>query len=177
MRRFRLSQFDQIAVDQIAVAQHLWKGQRDSMPAPFPGRWPTRIAWRVESSDGRKASYIGKPIAQAARQFQALSSLPQAYDVCYLVEFDRKHWPIYLWSIYTGTVTHPSLWGVYHYWQAALSYANYLTGPNYFRRLGGLPIYCPFRALSSGRKQDWRQFVLSQTSFKPEPIPEVPELP
>jgi hypothetical protein len=158
MLRFRINQFDRLTPANFV-------GQQDNLPAPFPGKWPTRIAWKFLGMDVDE-SYVGKPIRQAAERFQTLQrTVPSVH--AYFVEFDRKHRPIYLWSNVTGLQMHPVLYGVYHYWQSYDVAGGHFAVPLYRKRLGGLVVYSPYRALARERKDSWLAYVRSHTPFKP----------
>lgn len=70
--------------DKLQFAQ---TGQR---PRPFPGKFPTRVAWEVKNSDGKNWSYIGKPSVNATRQFSSKARLAGTTYASFR-EFDREH--------------------------------------------------------------------------------------
>lgn len=63
---------------------------RNNRPRPFPGRFPTRVAWEVHNRDGRKWRYLGKPSVNAARQFLSKAKL-EGTILATFKEFDRSY--------------------------------------------------------------------------------------
>jgi hypothetical protein len=83
----------------------------DGMPAPFPGRYPTRFAYRVWVP-GRKGTvdYCGKPSVEAFKRFWSFTLKSPKY-VFY--EFDRKG-IITRWGSKKSNSAHVTLHRVYH---------------------------------------------------------------
>lgn len=59
-------------------------------PRPFPGKYPTRIAWVLKQQGGRTYSYIGKPSANALKQLLMMQARRPAKQIDF-VEFDMGH--------------------------------------------------------------------------------------
>jgi len=62
------------------------------IPAPFPGRFPTRIAWVVVRNIGGKLvkkQYLGKPSVNAMNRLLSLGRKPDV-TMAWLKEFDKK---------------------------------------------------------------------------------------
>lgn len=58
-------------------------------PAPFPGEYPTRIAWVVTFRDRAPKVYIGKPGPSAVNALEKWVA-KQDFDIGHFVEFDRR---------------------------------------------------------------------------------------
>lgn len=56
---------------------------------PFPGKYPTRIAWSVKVFGGGTVSYVGKPSRRALQRFRSHLKTP-GYLTGWAVEFDRN---------------------------------------------------------------------------------------
>lgn len=162
MRRLKISQFTYLKHSG-------YLGAADMTPAPFPGKWPTRIAWgfRGISKSGKwfSASYIGKPTSQTVSEFVSYQQQPKTE--AWFFEFDRKHIPIYTWDRVQGVWTNPIMFAVYHFWQSWGNFGEHFLVPTYRRQLGGLWVYSPYRALARERKESWRTFMAGNTTYKP----------
>jgi hypothetical protein len=153
MLHLRIDQFDRLTPKRRV-------GMKDNHPAPFPGKWPTRIAWHYKVAGGPDESYVGKPTAQAVQRYQALvRQRDLLVRLTYVMEFDRKHIPIYYWSQTSPMQINPTIYGVYHFWQNPAPVAGHLALQSFRRRLGGFPVYSPYRALSTERKRSWAAFM------------------
>lgn len=62
---------------------------RVTKPKPFPGRYPTRIAYTGTLIDGKVVSYVGKPTKKALLKFRQFLNSYQFKTVS-AVEFDRN---------------------------------------------------------------------------------------
>lgn len=90
-------------------------------PAPFPGEYPTRIAWVVTFRDRAPKVYIGKPGPSAVRALAKWTS-KKDLDIGHFVEFDRRN--VIRELRFTGGVRaedgirsrNQLLMGVYHPW-------------------------------------------------------------
>lgn len=127
-------------------------GWNDPTPAPFPGRWPTRIAWR--SGPGYKQTYLGKPAPQHVHRFLQLY---QKWGGV-LIEFDRLHRPVFRHSLFDGTSAHRFLFPYYHYWIPADSQCSHLLGHHGTKQIDGHVVYTPWIALHDTRRAEWRAF-------------------
>jgi len=109
----------------IKIAQRVVKKGRlrDGIPAPFAGKFPTRVHWVVQFRYGNKTvQYIGKPSRRQMLQLEALVHNPQTITV-HFYECDRTHL-IASFSAVTNQlqnyrVNTSTKWKVYHPWQDA----------------------------------------------------------
>lgn len=62
---------------------------RAQKPKPFPGRYPTRIAYVGTLANGQKVSYIGKPTRQVISRYRDWLKNYQLRDM-WIIEFDRN---------------------------------------------------------------------------------------
>ena len=60
------------------------------VPAPFPGKFPTRVALRIIYHDGRRKEYIGKPTRGFGRWVSQLR-YQSGIAIFGVWEFDRTH--------------------------------------------------------------------------------------
>lgn len=158
MKRFRIDQFRRIAL----AGDRAYIGFTNSEPAPFPGRWPTRIAWRVLTMDEDR-SYIGKPAQPEVLAFRRLVGQHNHVEA-WLMEFDRKHNPIYIWinaGPRSGTYMNQALYYVYHLWSGLDVEAGHLSGTLRLHKLDGVGVYAPYAALTSNRREEWRNYMRS----------------
>jgi hypothetical protein len=68
---------------------HLQRLTRATKPKPFPGKYPTRIAWQGTLKNGEQISYIGKPTERILSRFRFLrenNSIARFWGV----EFDKN---------------------------------------------------------------------------------------
>lgn len=164
----------QFSCDYLASRTHLQVGVEMSnhMPAPFPGRSPTRIAWSYRSLMSHNAprlSYLGKPCAKVVYQFAELHrELPPTLWEGWIAEFDRTHSRIAYYSSAEGMSWHPTLFSLYHYWDAVSPDLAYFLSSMHMKRLGGLWVYSPLRQLRAERVQAWLDWVRNQTTW---PLP------
>jgi hypothetical protein len=149
----------------------LTRGFTDNLPAPFPGKWPTRIAWHVRGHRGVH-SYIGKPTPFRVNEFMAHFTNEVVLGA-WFDEFDRKH-SLYHWDLRHVPRTHPNLFSLYHFWRGADTHGLHLTGSLTRKRLGSLWVYSPYRALSFERKAHWFNYARAHTGL---PLPKATPIP
>lgn len=115
-------------------------------PAPFPGKYPTRIAWAV-SFHGREAkTYVGKPSRSAVNALGKWVS-KQDFDIGVVVEFDRRN--VIRDVHFQGPVRatdrlnrNPFLMRLYHPWTAPFN--NFAVFHDFvFKRIGKRQVYVP----------------------------------
>lgn len=149
-----------------------WLLQREiapegTKPAPFPGKYPTKIAWRVRLEGDRIRTYVGKPVKVAA---EAALNFARREDSCsiWAWEFDRKsvisscYWTNPRLLVLTGrlpcSMVNGDLQKFYHFWEdmkyGVLSTPTHLTSflkPTYVKRIKVgdkiQPVYSPHERL------------------------------
>jgi hypothetical protein len=126
--------------------------QLASQPKPFPGKWPTRLYWRVGEEE-----YFGKPNASQVSRYQALVQEASAFRTnARVVELDRSG-AIYIADedgARTGT-----LFGFYYHWQRADAQAGHLCVPLYRKRIAGYTVLSPYATLKADYVEDWRRYA------------------
>lgn len=134
-------------------------------PHPFPGRWPTRLAWYVGDRNG--LSYVGKPTTLAWRETQRIRQA-NPFEPFYAVEFDRNLQPIVHFSDMWGTLCDPLWFSFYHFWQSPGTGMQYLALRTHPKRLAGYTIYSAYQNLAEVRKQDWLAYAKATKAVAPE---------
>jgi hypothetical protein len=127
-------------------------GRDAPKPKPFPGKYPTRLAYEIRFSGGRTESYCGKPSKQAVERLFALQQRRRVRFSC-VVEFDRER-----------VVTKVSTWGpwdrqdrdprtetcrilgyVYHPFRT--DGLRMFLRPWWLKKVGGKVLYSPHKVL------------------------------
>lgn len=134
------------------------RNSTDQTPAPFPGKFPTRIAWKANTRRG-VVSYLGKPSAQAIAAYNRIRLSEAQWQGYWFEEFDRKH-GIFMASNITRPGCHPSLFGYYHYWMSVLDDVSHLSGV-VVKDLYGHRVYSPYRALREEHRREWLTYARS----------------
>lgn len=130
-------------------------------PAPFPGAWPTRMAWAVygdrSDKDGGelRENYIGKPSAEQINRFHRLKEQMSGEkfrrSLAYCWEFDRRN--LVLDSLWDGgemiyPVVHSNLlWNAYHPWNNLEGSLQYFQKAVFLKTIGGFRVYSPLKTL------------------------------
>lgn len=142
------------------------RGLDNSTPSPFPGRWPTRLAWRVDAPGGVQ-TYFGKPTPSAYAKYRnALKGVE--FVGHWIVEFDLGHFPLASWNSQVGFTFHASLWTYYHFWQGLEHEMGYLNQPVVAKTLAGRVVYSPMRNLTLERKAAWLNYAQAKRSLSQE---------
>jgi hypothetical protein len=81
------------------------RATRSMKPAPYPGKYPTRIAVYYTSEQGGQWTYFGKPSPQILEQILKRSSL--SFYIRAVYEFDRKNWVVRAVANYSDNVRKP----------------------------------------------------------------------
>lgn len=163
-------------LSSFAEVQKLPFADRVKQPAPFPGRWPTHVAWQLafkrhawmDEDNGRivpqeknwtRFNYVGKPNAEQARKLGAmLRDRPwERYSLeITCVEFDRKHrLLIQTQKFQPNHDPRPphnavsTLWSAYHPWQPVTFWAEYFRVKNFLKNIGGFRVYSTQKVLKN----------------------------
>lgn len=123
-------------------------------PAPFPGDWPTRLVWKVQTLKGWR-TYLGKSSPQAMREYVRLADQPRSSY--WVAEFDRNNYPLV--CVVDGTLNISQLFQFYHPWVGTDRNFSHLTMRTYPRLLSGHMIYSPFRVIGQGHKDEWLAYA------------------
>lgn len=76
------------SIEWLAAARNKPNGlTRATKARPFPGKYPTRIAWSVKDFHGKTVSYVGKPARRALQQFRTRLKTGVGG---WAIEFDRN---------------------------------------------------------------------------------------
>jgi hypothetical protein len=152
---------------QLALQKKAWDSKN---PAPFPGRWSTRIAWIFRSQPnkgpGLVASYLGKPNAEQVQRFKRLlASHDRVEAVCW--EFDRKN--IFVENRYNFRddnrviLQRGILWDAYHPWQLATNWLQHFLVKNHLKNIGGFLAYSPTPKLKLEYIQQYKLWMMKNT--------------
>lgn len=159
-----------------SLKTHEFKGD-DRSPHPFPGKWPTRIAW-IYAGDLGKADYLGRPNTEQVRRFQKLVKNSKVIYLAQACEFDQSHM-LYRWEhIAPATpMLHFPLFYLYHLWGSGGTSAlgQFLTR-NFIQEVGKLRVYSMSRIFMEAT---WRHYAEAQgiVGFgKPKSKPEPPKV-
>lgn len=147
---------------------------REGAPAPFPGKWPTRIWWRIEAYGPHfERSYIGKPNRQALAQFALLAArIRHGVEHLECGEFDRhsvlyKSWPREIGAPWHST--HSRAWGAYHHWDIVQPALAHFARPVWLKRIDGFRCYSPQEVLKREYVLEYKIWLKSQKWPQDEP--------
>lgn len=140
---------------------------REGAPAPFPGKWPTRIWWRIEAYGPHfERSYIGKPNRQALAQFALLAArIRHGVEHLECGEFDRhsvlyRSWPREIGAPWHST--HSRAWGAYHHWDIVQPALAHFARPVWLKRIDGFRCYSPQEVLKREYVLEYKMWLKSQ---------------
>jgi hypothetical protein len=145
------------------------------VPAPFPGQWPTRIAWTFQAlclgKQSVKESYIGKPNReQVARLMRFLRAyhVPKYRVFAVAWEFDRENF--LLKSVAAGAegamVSANRLYDAYHPWQIRGQFLEHFLVPLYLKCIGNFPLYSTVPLLKREYVLKYKQFMLKECGLQ-----------
>lgn len=142
-------------------------GEARVLPAPFPGKWPTRWNLRIERrrDKGIVWQYIGKPNAVAWAELvkRAKAFTPWQHENLYAVaqEFDRQNIVAqsYQAQIVKGGFYNTSfmLYTAYHFWDKGAEGFGWINTPHKIATIntgkGGMRVYIPAKIDMFERKR------------------------
>lgn len=148
---------------------------REGAPAPFPGKWPTRIWWRIEAYHPHfERSYIGKPNRQALAQFARLAArIGRGVEHLECGEFDRHSVLYRSWPREIGApwhTTHSRTWGAYHHWDISQPALAHFARPVWLKRIDGFRCYSPQEVLKREYVLEYKTWLKSQKWPQDKPL-------
>lgn len=134
-------------------------------PQPFPGKYPTRLFWKV---GGR--TYFGKPTPTKVQEFLHLDKSAKLCGV--IMEVDKAH---ALYSYASGGTLHSNLQRFYHFFQAPplAGTVDHMLAKLYPKRIGGFTVYSPYATLKKEYVEQFRQYAVQLLTGKLKPPPVV----
>lgn len=127
------------------------------VPAPFPGKWPTRICWAVSRANGIIGLYLGKPNAEQVKRLLKVAGLDGEWTA---LEFDQKHL-IYIDS--DSRVQANRLYDAYHPWTSPAPLLGQFVRPVFHKNIGGFRCYSPHETLQRAYIDRYKLWMLEFT--------------
>lgn len=126
---------------------------------PFPGKWPTKIAYALRVKGRRHpVTYAGKPSTTAVARFRKFSRIKGTTG--WFVEFDARNPICWLSQIHRYWTQNNPVYGRYHYWDADSVHA--FTAKFYRKRVAGFTLYSPFEKLKRQQIEDYKAWLRVQ---------------
>lgn len=148
---------------------HLEKLCDTNVPSPFPGKYPTRMAWVVRFQDGRVVKYFGKPNKIAAQKFLRLRDQPGVV-LWSEREFDRGNVVGMRAETQAFCRSHGVLDKLYHPFRMREGIADF-ADPFYQKRISGFRVYRPYKTLKLQMLKDFKGWLEATGLVKGKAIP------
>jgi hypothetical protein len=149
---------------------HLPNWKDTNIPAPFPGKYPTRVCYHVCFVGDTAEVYIGKPNLIAVKKYLAAKRRPDV-EWWQESEFDRANLLTRRCSGRSLTKTHSTLAKLYHPFRTVDGIGAF-AAPFWRKRISGFTCYSPFETLKLQMVKDHKAWLVASGIVKGKEIPQ-----